>query len=93
MLEIRQLEQRIDGRRVLDIEAGEVVAALGPSGAGKSLLIALLAGVLPPSGGTILVDGNPLVSQPSRMREQMSVMFADGLLYELLSVWRNLASE
>lgn len=96
MLEIRHLEKRIDGHRALaiealDIAAGEVVAALGPSGAGKSLLIALLAGVLPPSGGTILLDGNPLVSGPSRMREQMSVLFADDLLYERLSVWRNLA--
>ncbi|HLW02488.1 MAG TPA: ATP-binding cassette domain-containing protein [Ktedonobacterales bacterium] len=96
MLEIRQLEKRIDGRRALaietlDIEPGEVVAALGPAGAGKSLLIALLAGVLSPSGGTILLDGNPLVSGTSRMREQMSVLFADDLLYERLSVWRNLA--
>lgn len=96
MLEIRHLEKLIDGRSVLtiealDIEPGEVVAALGPSGSGKSLLIALLAGVLPPSGGTILLDGNPLVAGPSRMREQMSVLFAEDLLYERLSVWRNLA--
>lgn len=96
MLEIRHLEKSIDGRRVLAIEAlaieaGEVVAALGPEGSGKSLLIALLAGVLPSSGGTILLDGNPLVAGPSRMREQMSVLFADDLLYERLSVWRNLA--
>ncbi len=96
MLEIRQLVKLIDGRSVLgiealDIEPGEVVAALGPSGAGKTLLIALLAGVLPPSGGTIRLDGTPLVSGPSWMREQMSVLFADDLLYERLSVWRNLA--
>ncbi|HLW00214.1 MAG TPA: ATP-binding cassette domain-containing protein [Ktedonobacterales bacterium] len=95
MLEIHHLEKLIDGRCVLAIEtlaieAGDVVAALGPSGAGKSLLIALLAGVLPPSGGTILLDGNPLVSGPTRMREQMSVLFAEDLLYERLSVWRNL---
>jgi ABC-2 type transport system ATP-binding protein len=90
------LEKSIDGRGVLAIEAlniepGEVVAALGPSGSGKSLLIALLAGVLPSSGGTILLDGNPLLSGSSRMREQMSVLFAENLLYERLSVWHNLA--
>ena len=96
MLQVRHLEKLIDGRRALaietlDIEAGEVVAALGPTGSGKSLLIALLAGVLPSSGGTITLEGQPLVSGPSRMREQMSVLFEDNLLYERLSVWRNLA--
>lgn len=96
MLQVRHLEKLIDGRSVLaiealDIEAGEVVAALGPAGSGKSLLIALLAGVLPPSGGTILLDGNPLASGSSRMRKQMSVLFAENLLYERLSVWHNLA--
>lgn len=96
MLEIRHLEKLIEGRSVLaiealDIEPGEVVAAIGPSGSGKTLLITLLARVLPPSGGTILLDGNPLVSGPGRIREQMSVLFAEDLLYERLSVWRNLA--
>src|SRR5690242_3378947 len=56
VFEIRHVEKLIDGRSVLtiealDIEPGEVVAAIGPAGTGKSLLIALLAGVLPPSGG------------------------------------------
>ena len=96
MLEIRQLEKLIDGRRALaiealDIEPSEVVAALGPVGAGKTLLIALLAGTLPSSGGTILLDGTPLVSGPGRMRKQMSVLFEEDLLYERLSVYSNLA--
>lgn len=39
----------------LDVAAGETVAILGPSGAGKSTIMALLAGLFPPSAGTVVV--------------------------------------
>ncbi len=44
----------------LDVEAGRCLAVLGPNGAGKSTLLRALAGVLPLSAGTILLDGRPL---------------------------------
>jgi putative ABC transport system ATP-binding protein len=41
----------------LDVVAGESVALLGPSGSGKSSLMAVLAGLERPSGGTVRVTG------------------------------------
>jgi ABC-type multidrug transport system fused ATPase/permease subunit len=41
------------------LSEGEVVAITGPSGAGKSTLLGLVAGVLRPAGGGILIDGSP----------------------------------
>lgn len=61
----------------LSVAPGEFVALLGPSGCGKSTLLRLVAGLEPPSAGTLLQDGAPIVRpDPSRI-----VVFQDPTLY------------
>ncbi len=47
----------------LDVDDGEVVAVLGPNGAGKSTLLRAIAGFLPHTSGTILLQGVPIRGQ------------------------------
>jgi ABC-type multidrug transport system fused ATPase/permease subunit len=48
----------------LDLRVGERLAVVGPSGAGKSTLGRMLAGIHPPTGGSVTVGGVPLVELP-----------------------------
>lgn len=48
----------------MEVRPGQVTAVVGPNGAGKSTAMRLLAGLLRPSAGTVLVNGEPAESLP-----------------------------
>ena len=50
-------ELEVIGHADLKVQCGEFLVVLGPSGCGKSTLLRVIAGLLPPSTGTVLVDG------------------------------------
>jgi putative ABC transport system ATP-binding protein len=50
----------------LDVDAGEFVSLLGPSGSGKSTVLGLLAGVLRPSAGRVLIGTHDVGRLPPR---------------------------
>jgi len=69
VLEARALDLTLGGTHVLDglslhIGTGEFVALVGPSGCGKSTLLAVLAGLLAPDSGQVLVDSG---DRPDRL--------------------------
>jgi ATP-binding cassette, subfamily B, bacterial CvaB/MchF/RaxB len=53
-------EPRVIADFNLDVAPGECVAIAGPSGAGKTTLLKILAGLLRPTGGVVLIDDVPL---------------------------------
>ena len=62
LLETRGVWQRFGGLIAnsdvsISVGRGEIVGLIGPNGAGKSTLFNLIAGVLPPTQGSILFDG------------------------------------
>jgi NitT/TauT family transport system ATP-binding protein len=54
-------------RASFEVAAGEFVAIVGPSGCGKSTLLKAIAGLVPVTGGDLLVDGAPVRGVPERV--------------------------
>ncbi len=72
----------------LNVEPGEVVGVLGANGAGKTTLIRLILGLLPVSGGTVRLFGQP----PSRETRRRTGYVPQGLgLYRDLTAAENLS--
>jgi NitT/TauT family transport system ATP-binding protein len=69
----------------LAVKQGEFVAVIGRSGCGKSTLLRIIAGLLPPSTGEVLVDGLPV----TRPRRDVSLMFQRPALMPWRSVLDN----
>src|SRR3979490_2980254 len=78
LLETRGVWQRFGGLIAnSDISVaggrGEIVGLIGPNGAGKSTLFNLIAGVLPPTQGSILFDGEDVTALPAAERCQRGI--------------------
>jgi NitT/TauT family transport system ATP-binding protein len=67
------------------MQEGEFVSIVGPSGCGKSTLLKILAGLIPPSSGSVLFYGSEMV-EPSR---RVGVMFQRPTLFAWRSVLEN----
>ena len=69
----------------LKIEAGEIYGFLGPNGAGKTTTIKMLAGLLLPTAGEIIIDSKKLREQPSECKSQTGYIPDRPYLYEKLT--------
>ena len=79
----------------IDVNEGEFVAIMGPSGCGKSTLLHLLGGLLSPTSGSIIIDGEDLakVSDAQRTdirRRKIGFVFQRFNLFPTLTAEGNL---
>ncbi|MFC0709829.1 ABC transporter ATP-binding protein [Azorhizophilus paspali] len=70
----------------LEVRAGEFLSVLGPSGCGKSTFLSILAGLAQKSGGSLLVDGQPLEGINTRQ----GVVFQGYALFPWRTVLENI---
>jgi iron(III) transport system ATP-binding protein len=90
MIEFRAVSKNYQGRNVIDTlslkaEAGERVVLFGPSGCGKSTVLHLIAGLVIPDSGDILIDGQLVASARRNLREpeQRGI----GMVFQDLALW------
>jgi len=94
-LALQNLTKRFQGLAAvqhlwLAITAGERLSLLGPSGCGKSTTLQMVAGLLSPDSGDIVLEGRRLNRVPPEKRE-MALVLQRGLLFPHLSVGENVA--
>ena len=55
-----------------EVAAGSVLGVVGPNGAGKTTTMRAIAGIIPPSGGRLLVAGHDVVLDPIAAKSQLA---------------------
>ncbi len=74
----------------LEVRRGESVVLFGPNGAGKTTLIKVLATIMNPSSGRVLIDGLSLKNNAEEIRRRIGVVTHQTFLYSNLTAYENL---
>lgn len=95
-LELRNISKRFRGRTVLDdlsfhVADGERLVLFGPSGAGKTVLLRLIAGVIDPDRGRILIGGEDVTDVEAEHRG-VGMAFQNFALFPHMSAFDNIAT-
>ena len=92
-LEARNIRVGFNGNVVLNdvslgVAPGEIVAVLGPSGSGKSTLLRVIAGLVLPTTGTVVIDDTDVTSTPTHKRG-VGLVFQNNQLFPHMNVEDN----
>lgn len=89
MIELHELTKSYGGAKAVDnvtvkIEKGQILGFLGPNGAGKTTTMRMITGFMPPTSGTITVDGQSMDEHSLEIREKI------GYLPEMAPVYQDM---
>lgn len=89
MIELHELTKSYGGAKAVDnvtvkIEKGQILGFLGPNGAGKTTTMRMITGFMPPTSGTITVDGQSMEEHSLEIREKI------GYLPEMAPVYQDM---
>src|SRR3989442_11040512 len=95
LVRVTGLRKAFGAHRVLDgltleVRAGEAVALVGANGVGKPTLVKILATLVRPTRGTVLVAGHDLAREPERVRPHVGLIGHGSHVYEDLTALENL---
>lgn len=95
LLRLSGLEKSFDGTKILrgislDIQPGEFVTLLGPSGCGKTTTLRIIAGLLQPDAGTVMLEGRDITDLAPEKRN-VNTVFQNYALFPHMNVERNIS--
>ncbi|MEH7120538.1 ABC transporter ATP-binding protein [Neobacillus vireti] len=95
MIELKKLTKQADNKLILrgvdlSIKKGETIAILGPNGAGKSTLLKVLATLIKPTSGHVLINGLELRKNQIEIKKLLGYLPHSSLLYDHYSPLENL---
>ncbi len=91
MIEVQNLSRYYGEHRAVDdvsftIDSNSIVGFLGLNGAGKTTTLKVIAGLLPPSAGTVTIDGVDMASAPESFRKRIGFLPESPPLYTEMTV-------
>ncbi len=94
-IEIHKLTKSFGARLVLKgidfkVATGESVVIFGPNGAGKTTLLKVLATVINPSSGEVIIDGLSIKKNAEEIRRKIGIVTHQTFLYDNLTTFENL---
>jgi len=95
MLEIAHLRKSFGPLVAVDdvsfaLERGKLIGLLGPNGAGKTTTVSMIAGLMKPERGDVLIGGERLMGDTDSKKRQVGLVPQDLALYDELSAHANL---
>ena len=70
-------------------QEGEIISLMGKNGSGKTTLLRIIARIMKPDSGSILFQGNELLSNNSQFRKNLLYLGHDPGMYSYLSAKEN----
>ena len=94
-LAVNNLNLTIDSKEILrdvsfTVNKGEFLSILGPSGCGKTTIMRILIGLLKPSAGSVVLEGND-ITEAAPSNRNMGIVFQNYALFENMTVYENVA--
>jgi ABC-2 type transport system ATP-binding protein len=95
MIRVQQLTKKFGDFTAVDhisfeVASGEIFAFLGPNGAGKTTTIKMLTTLLPPTSGTLEIDGLDPAKEQHEVRKRFGIVFQDPSLDQDLTALENM---
>jgi ABC-2 type transport system ATP-binding protein len=72
------------------VDHGETIGLLGPNGAGKTTTVSVIAGLMSPDSGEVLIEGGPVKNDTDPVKRKIGLVPQDMALYDQLSALDNL---